>query len=217
MGESKLVVPRRATVEVKGITRSAFLLRGALAASAVYGGSLVGPYVGQAFAQEDGGGGDVEILNFALTLEQLEATFYQEALRQVDGLDGDLQALAEEIGSNESEHVDALTQLIEDLDGQPEAATEFDFGDSFQDSSSFLQRAEELEETGVSAYNGIAPQLQSKEVLAAAASIVQVEARHAALIRMQRGEDPAPVPFDETIDRQEALRKIQEFTLDSGA
>ncbi len=114
MSNSNLVVPELATVQVKGMTRSAFLLRSTLAAGAVYGGAVVGPYVKQAFAQNEGGNaGDVEILNFALTLEVLEATFYQEALRQVSGLSGDLQALTEELESNESEHVVALTNTIE--------------------------------------------------------------------------------------------------------
>ena len=216
MSKPNLVVPGLATVEVRGMTRSAFLLRSTLAAGAVYGGSVVGPYVKWAFAQENGGGGDVDILNFALTLELLEQTFYQEALRQVSGLSGDLQALAEEIQSNESEHVDALTQTIEDLGGEPDPAPEFDFGDSFQDSNIFLERAQDLEDTGVGAYNGAAPQIQSKEVLAAAAAIVQVEGRHAALIRLQRGEDPAPVAFDETLDREEVLDTIEPFTQGGG-
>lgn len=209
MSKSSLVVPGLATVEVKGMTRSAFLLRSTLAAGAVYGGAAVGPYVRQAFAQESGG--DVDILNFALTLEVLEATFYQEALRQVDGLSGDLQALVEEIESNESEHVDALTQMIQDAGGKPDAAPEFDFADSFQDEATFLERAQEFEETGVSAYNGAAPQIQSKEVLAAAASIVQVEGRHASLIRLQRGEDPAPLAFDETLDMEEVRDAVGPF------
>jgi rubrerythrin len=216
MTDSNLVVPRLATVEIKGMTRSAFLLRSTLAAGAVYGGSVVGPYVTQAFAQENGSSGDVDILNFALTLEVLEQTYYQEGLRQVSGLSGDLQALAEEIESNESEHVDALTETIQDLGGQPAEAPELDFGDAFGDADSFLELAQTFEDTGVSAYNGAAPQIRSKEVLAAAGSIVQVEARHASLIRLQRGEDPAPVAFDETLDMEEVLDAVDPFIKGGG-
>jgi rubrerythrin len=210
MSTSNLVVPALARVDVKGMTRSSFLLRSTLAAGAVYGGSVVAPYVTQALAQDESGG-DIDTLNFALTLEYLEATFYQEALRQVGGLSGEVSALAEEIESNESEHVDALSKAIEDLDGKPVKAPVFDFGDAYQDEDSFLELAQDLEDTGVSAYNGAAPTIQSEEVLAVAASIVQVEGRHAALVRLQRGEEPAPVAFDETLSEQEVLDAVQPY------
>jgi rubrerythrin len=215
MSNSNLVVPQLATVEVKGMTRGAFILRSTLAAGAVYGGSLVGPYVKTAFAQGQQGG-DVEILNFALTLEALEQTFYQEGLRQVSGLSGEVAALAEEIESNEAEHVTALTKTIQDLDGEPAEKPEFDFGDALQDEDSFLELAQTFEDTGVSAYNGAAPRIRSEEVLAAAGSIVQVEGRHASLIRLQRGEEPAPVAFDETLDEQEVLDAVQPFIQGGG-
>ena len=214
MSGSNLVVPKLATVEVKGITRSSFLLRSALAAGAVYGGSVVGPYVRQAFAQ-DARGGDVEILNFALTLEELEATFYQEALRQVPGLSGEVLSLTEELESNESEHVETLTGLIQDLGGEPAPPPELDFGDAFTDVSAYLELAQTFEDTGVSAYNGVAPEIQSEEVLAAAGSIVQVEGRHASLVRLQRGEEPAPVAFDETLTMAEVLDAVEPFIVGS--
>jgi hypothetical protein len=63
----------------------------------------------------------------------------------------------------------------------------------------------------VYAYNGAAPQIKSKEVLAAAGGIVQVEARHAAAIRLQRGENPAPDAFDKTLSTDEVLKAVQPF------
>ncbi len=132
------------------------------------------------------------------------------------GLSGDVQSLTEEIESNESEHVDALTQTIEDLGGDPAATPEFDFGDAFIDESAYLELAQTFEDTGVSAYNGAAPMLQSEELLATAGSIVQVEGRHASLIRLQRGEEPAPVAFDETLDEQEVLDAVQPYIVSEG-
>lgn len=208
MSNSKLAVPQLAAVEVKGMTRNAFVLRSALAAGAVYGGGAVAPFVKEALSQE--AEGDVAILNFALTLEALEQAFYEEGLSQVS-FSSDVQTLAEEIESNEAEHVDALTAAIEDLGGQPEEAPKFDFGDAFQDEDAFLELAQTLEDTGVSAYNGAAPQVESQEVLASAGAIVQIEGRHAALIRLQRGEDPAPTAFDETLDQQEVLDAVMPF------
>ena len=209
MSNSKLAVPQLAAVKIDGMTRSSFILRSTLAAGAVYGGAAVGPFVKQAMSQENMG--DIEILNFALTLEVLENTFYEDALQEVSGLSSDVQTLAEEIQSNEAEHVDTLTATIEDLGGEPVEAPKFDFGDAFQDEDAFLELAQTFEDTGVSAYNGAAPMIEASEVLEAAGSIVQIEARHAALVRLLRGESPAPTAFDESLEQQEVLDAVMPF------
>ena len=104
-----------------------------------------------------GGGGDVDIFNFALTLEYLEATFYEEALKKTSGLSSDAKDLADEIEKNEAEHVQVLMSTIEKLGGKPTAAPKVDFGDEFGSEKSFLKLAQTFEDTGVSAYNGAAP------------------------------------------------------------
>ena len=85
MSNEQLAHPELAAVEViddsQDLSRSEVILKGALAAGAVYGTFMVGPYVRKALAMS--GGGDVEILNFALTLEFLESTFYEEAKKRV--------------------------------------------------------------------------------------------------------------------------------------
>jgi rubrerythrin len=209
MSNPKLAAPELAAIEVKGHTRQAFLMRGAVAAGSVYGLGTVGPFVRQAVAQD--GGGDVEILNFALTLEYLEAAFYEEALAKTSGLSSEVSDLATTIQQDEAEHVDALMATIKQLGGKPVAAPRVDFGTAFANEGSFLKLAQTLEDTGVSAYNGAAPEIQSKEVLAAAGGIVQVEARHAAAIRLQRNENPAPMAFDDTLTTDEVLEAVNPF------
>ena len=194
-----------AAVEIDGLTRSSFVLRSALAVGAVYGTAMVSPFVGRALAQD--GGGDIEILNFALTLEYLEADFYAKA-RNLD-LPRELMDIASEFGQNESDHVKALTGTITDLGGTPVAMPSFSF--PLKDTASFLKLAQTLEDTGVSAYNGAGPQIQSKEVLAAAGSIVQIEARHAAAIRLQNKAEPAPEAFDSTLEMEAVLTAVQPF------
>jgi hypothetical protein len=194
-----------ADIEVKGHTRSAFLVRGALATGSLYGVGAVGGFVTQAFAQS---GGDLDILNFALTLEYLEAAFYKEGLAKA-GLSGDAKKLATEIGDHETQHVAALTQTIKKLGGKPVQAPGVTF--PFKDQASFLKLAQVFEDTGVSAYNGAAPMISSKEVLGAAGSIVQVEARHAAAIRLLNGANPSPAAFDPTLSKNQVLKAVKPF------
>jgi hypothetical protein len=208
MSDHKLAAPELAAIDIKGHTRQAFIMRGAVAAGSVYGLAAVGPFVREAIAQD---GGDVEILNFALTLEFLEAAFYEQALQKTSGLSGEVKKLATTIQENEAEHVAALKSTIGELGGKPVAAPKVDFGNAFASEKSFLQLAQTFEDTGVYAYNGAAPQIQSKEVLAAAGGIVQIEARHAAAIRLQRGENPSPDAFDKTLSTDEVLKAVNPF------
>ncbi len=207
---------RLETVGIEGITRQAFVLRGALAAGAVYGAAAVGPVVAAALAQEETEPGipqtsDVSILNFALTLEYLEAAFYTEALEQVPNLSSEATELAEELRDNEDAHVEGLIDTLEKLDADPVEEPRFVWGDVFASEGRFLKTAVVLEDTGVSAYNGAAPLLQSKEILAAAGSIVQVEGRHAALVRALSGQEPTISAFDAPLTENQVLRAVEPF------
>jgi len=207
--QKTMTQPELAAIEVKGMTREAFIMRGAIAAGGVYGLSTVAPFVGQAMAQ--GGGGDLDILNFALTLEFLEGAFYTMAVKQTKGLSGDAKEVATTLRDNELEHVDALTATIKDLGGTPVKAPGVDFGDAFASQDSFLELAQTFEDLGVGAYNGAGPMIEAVEVLAAAGSIVQVEGRHAGVIRLLRGEQISPSAFDKGLEMQEVLDAAKPF------
>ncbi len=195
--------PELAGVTVGGVSREAFLVKGVLAAGAVYGAGMVSPFLRSAFAQEDMG--DIDILNFALTLEFLEAAFYKKAADLK--LSSEVKKIAMEFGDAEQQHVEALRGTIEKLGGKPVTSPTFSF--PVDDEKSFLKLAQTLEDTGVSAYNGAGPSIKSKEILAAAGSIVQIEARHAAVIRMLRGNEPAPVAFDAPLKEQQVLDAVK--------
>ena len=200
--DATLAVPELATIEIHGVTRGSFILKSALAAGAVYGAAAIGPFVGAALSQA---GGDIDILNFALTLEYLEADFYEKA--QALGLNAEAMKLAKEFGENEAAHVEALAATITKLGGTPAAKPTFTF--PLKAPADFGKLAQTLEDTGVSAYNGAAPAIQSADVLGAAGAIVQVEARHAALIRLQRGLSPSPRSFDGTLDMEAVLAAVK--------
>jgi hypothetical protein len=194
--------PALAAVEVAGMNRASFILRGALAAGAAYGAGAVAPFVSNAFAA---GSSDVDILNFALTLEYLETDFYKVKGKTV-GLSGAAKALASTIGDQEAEHVAALTKAISAAGGTPVKKPTFAF--PVKDSASFLKLAYVLENTGVGAYNGAGPSLMNKQYLAAAGSIVQVEARHAASIALLTGMAITPSgAFDKPLTKSQVLAK----------
>ena len=210
MSNAGLVHPELADVHVDedsdDLSRSDVILKGALAAGAVYGVAMVGPFVRRALAMSEGG--DVGILNFALTLEYLESTFYDEAKTRAKA-SGELKSLIGLLADDEAQHVAALTASIKQLGGKPVAKPKFDF--PYNDTAGFLKLAQTFEDTGVSAYNGAAPSIKSKEVLGAAGSIVQVEARHAAAIRLQNKQEPAPDAFDPSLEEAKVLKAVEPF------
>jgi rubrerythrin len=203
MNHNQITHPELGAVEVEGISRASFILKGALTAGAVYGATAVTPFVSGALAA--GSTSDVDILNFALTLEYLETDFYTVKGKSVH-LSGEAKALASTIGAEEGEHVMALSKAITSIGGKPVAKPKFKF--PVTDQKSFLKLAYVLENTGVGAYNGAAPSISNSSLLAAAGSIVQIEARHAASIALLTGQKVTPNgAFDVPLSKKQVLAK----------
>jgi hypothetical protein len=205
MADSKFAAPEMAAIEVKGLTREAFLIRGTLAAVAVGGVGAVGPFLSDAFAQS--AAGDLAILNYALTLEYLESEFYNVKGKTV-GLTGAAKSLAAVIGMHEAAHVAGLAAAIKAAGGTPAKKPTFKFPVTNQ--KQFLALASVLENTGVSAYNGQGPKLQNKAYLGTAGAIVQIEARHAAAINYMIGLSPTPDGgFDKPLEMAPVLKAVK--------
>jgi rubrerythrin len=134
--------------------------------------------------------------------------FYKEAKSRVKA-SGGLMSLINLISKDEDEHVSALNATIMQLGGKPVAAPKVEF--PYKDTAGFLKLAQTFEDTGVSAYNGAAPAIKSKDLLATAGAIVQVEARHAAAIRLQNSAPPAPEAFDPSLSQSQVLKAVQPF------
>ena len=169
---------------VDGDTRAAFLRKAGVTGGALLAG---GAFMGAAPKLALGATlpkGDIAILNFALTLEYLEAAFYTEAVK--NDLGGDTQSLAELLSSHENTHVKTLKGI---LGSKAVAKPKFDFRDTTSDPKKFLDTALELENTGVHAYLGQAGKIQTPAILAAAATIVTIEARHAAAVSLVAGNE----------------------------
>ena len=154
---------------------------------------------------------DLEILNYALTLEYLEADFYN---RGVDSgvLSGRELALVKPIRDHEDAHVAALTSTIEDLGGDPVASPKFKYpGGTFDDKAKFLETASVFEELGVSAYHGQVTLIKDPALLGAAAAIAGVESRHAAVLADLTGGNPFPAPVEATATMKEVLKAATPF------
>ena len=192
-----------------GITRGGALRRAMLGGGALIGGaSLLSGMSGTALAATEKATSDVDILNFALTLEYLEAAFYAEA---VSGgkLSGEAMKFAMVVAKDEAAHVAFLKGA---LGAKAVAKPKFDFKGTTMKQATFLKTAMVLEDTGVSAYAGAAPMIANKKTLAAALSVHSVEARHAAWVRDILGHGsnplPAPAPFDPALTKAQVLKAV---------
>jgi rubrerythrin len=199
--------PELAAIEVEGVTRSAFILRGALAAGAMYGTGAVGSFVSQAFAQTPAS--DLQVIGFAYGLETIEAAFYAAALKRAK-LPGALRKLATEFGQHENTHVATLKNALSEFGAPTPAAPKVKFNVS--SSQAFLKLAVQLEDLGVGAYNGAAPLLKTPELVQTAGTIVQVEARHAAALRVRAGQPPAPAAFDKALSQSQVNAAVKQAT-----
>jgi Ferritin-like domain len=147
---------------------------------------------------------DVDILNYALVLEYLQASFYTEAERS-GALSGKTAQAAHVVGATERAHVKAFLELLQ---SQAVKRPTFDFQGTTGQQQPFLKTAVALEDLAVAAYKGQAPKLQSDTVLAAAVGIHSVEARHAAWMRQLFGITPAVNAFDEPASRPRVNRIV---------
>jgi rubrerythrin len=154
------------------------------------------PTTGSATAEANPfGQGDVGILNYALTLEYLEADFYARGVAA--NILGDDAKFIAPIAQHEAAHVEALLSTLQKLGATPAKKPTFKYPDgTFTDKAMFLATAQTFEETGVKAYHGQVPVVQDKSILAAAASIAGVESRHAAVIADILGKKQVPAPFE---------------------
>jgi hypothetical protein len=194
----------REAADAAGDTRMDFFKKAAVGGGAlVAGGVLMGGLPSIASAAKPSKKNDVAILKFALTLEYLEAEFYNQAVKN-GALTGDVLAAAKIVQAHENTHVKTLKGIVS------VKKPKFDFGDTVTDQGKFLATAQVLEDTGVKAYAGQAPNIFQRKVLIAATSILTVEARHAAHFRTLNGANFAPKAFDTAASKKSILKAVDE-------
>jgi rubrerythrin len=201
----------REAAEAAGIDRSDFLKKSVLAGGGLLaGGAIFNQYLSSAEAAisktKRSKANDVKILNYALTLEYLEAAFYKQAVANMAyGADPNLAKFAQTVADHEATHVKFLKGALKSAAIK---SPKFDFGMAVTDQKTFAATAQVLEETGVTAYLGQVANVFQGPVLTAASTIATVEARHAAWIRLINGEIPAPAAFDKPKSEKAVLKAV---------
>ena len=206
-----------------GDTRLDFLKKAGLAGGAVVGGgALLGSLTPAAAMAASGKGrppakfgkGDIGILNFALTLEYLEAAFYNEATanqRKSSFIkDKQTQVFLKTVTADENAHVAYLRKA---LGSKAVGAPKADFGGTTSQEAAFVKTAVALENTGVHAYSGQALNIKTPATVGAALSILTVEARHASVIGLiaknsRKGISPDGA-FDTPFTAGEVLKAVE--------
>ena len=195
---------REAEDSVSRDTRSEFFRKAALGGGALIGGGVLLSGLPALAEAKPSKRQDVAILNYALTLEYLEAAFYIEAVKK-GAISGEVLSAARIVRDHEKAHVKFLKQA---LGSKAVKKPKFDFKNTTGDQALFLQTAVALEDTGVAAYAGQGPRLFQKPVVRAALSIHSVEARHAAHFRSLAGQNFAPNAFDKAKNMKQVLKIV---------
>jgi hypothetical protein len=206
-----------AAEEVSGDTRLAFLTKAGVGAAGVMsGGAILSALAPSAFAAGGGrppasfGKGDVGILNYALTLEYLEAAFYNGATAANLPLGSQASAFLKVVTKDENAHVAFLKKT---LGSKAAKEPKFDFKGANTNAEMFLKTAQVLENTGVHAYSGQALNIKQGAYVKAAVSILTIEARHASVIGLLNdpsGEMIAPDgPFDTPFTAAKVLAAVK--------
>jgi hypothetical protein len=159
---------------------------------------------------------DVDILNYALTLEYLERKFYMEGLAKFSrqdfincGFPDPFYDNLQTIYYDEEVHVSTLAGALTAAGATPVQEAMYNFG--LTDAKSFVGLSSVLEGVGVSAYLGAAASIATKAYLTVAGSILTVEARHSSYIRAALGEKPFPKPFDTPLDFNQVYSLAAQF------
>jgi len=225
-----LVLPDR-VAHRRGLLRGT--LAGGLAGLAILAPTRVGkraalaqeatPVVGGAATEGDAAGpffaDEIDVLNFALTLEHLDSTLYRQGLEQFDaeafvaaGYDPSVRDYLAQIVENEETQVAFLTETIESLGGEPVGPAEYAF--PYATVGEWLALSLSVEDVGLDAYTGAAQYLiDNDDLLTAALAIHAVEARHLAYFRLLNGVVPFPAAVEEPLTPPEVIALVTPYVV----
>ncbi len=161
--------------------------------------------------------GDAAIFSFALRLERLEGTFYARGV-EAGLFSGPALAQIAAIRDHEMAHVDAISAALSAAGAPVPPAPNLTYPPGvFEDRGAFLQLAATFEPVGIGAYGGAAAALESKELLAAALSIHNVECQHRVAINILNGvQPPNNLAFEPSLPLQAVVEAVAPFGVSPG-
>ena len=181
---------------------------GSSSASPSTAASGSGTTAGGASTTTKSASGDLMIVNYALTLEYLEAQFYDKVIAS-HLFNGSVLSTLKSFGAEEHQHVAALKKVASSL-GTPATQPTGKF--PIKSASQVAKLAATVENLGASAYLGQAPLIKSKEILAAALAIHTIEARHAATLNLVLKMTPTPDgAFAKPMSMSQVLAAVKPF------
>jgi len=180
---------------------------------------LLGSVVGQATVPASTStANDILILQYALTLENLEAQFYRYGLGNITqaqfataGYNATTYSYLTMIRDHELAHVALLSSVIASLNTVPVPYCQYNFAAAFASPAAFIATAAALENAGQTAYDGALNGITNSVYAQTAAQIATVEARHAAYLNTLIGASPFPTAFDPTNNSSTILTAVTPF------
>jgi len=146
---------------------------------------------------------DVAIVTFDIVLEYLQSALYVEAQR-IGALKPKTLEWARVVGAHELAHLAALKSLVDRVPGRPT----FNFRGITEREDDFIRTAVAFEDLTAAVLKWQALRLDSRSILAAAATLHSVETRHAAWIRHIIGVRPSAKSFDAPAPQQRMSQLI---------
>jgi hypothetical protein len=181
---------------LEAIARLCGPTRAELLRTAVFGGAAMLAALAARPASAQAAISDVDILNFGLRFERLQATFYTQAdeLGTIRRMARAKQTWAETLGAHERAHVKIIASVLGSKAGPKPS---FDFGPATETDGNFTRTAVAMEDLTVALLTGVTPRMHDRRLTAALFGLLTVEARHASWARHIVGATPAPTAFDE--------------------
>ncbi len=203
--------PASRTGERSSLTRRRVLEGGAALGAAGLVGTALLQRGGRVGIAQQPTGGDLDLVELALTLVALECDFDERGLEAGILSGRDLEVVTEVYNISKAQEK-LIAQILADAGGPEVERAEFTFPDeSLASRDGFLQLSSQLQELWVGGFQGMLPSIQNLELFNVGASLAGVRSRCAAAIAALGGGRPLPSPVETPLSAADVLNRVSEY------